>query len=246
MDVHGDAFAVSRTRSPALDTAITSVAQVLVLAGAAIMGVLIGARFGATPETDGFFTANAFYGVTLFVAQSLRTTAAARLLGDERPFPRLAAHFDALAILVLVSAVLTGIAVAGAEVLGSEPAARETFRVAIVLLVPAAALQLFAGLGSAVLANRGDFSTPAVAFGAGAATNVIGFVPLTAMFGIDGVAVALVCGSLVAALVVARALWRLGWRPALPRPSSTAAYAAWRLSLGAARRSPRRSSSRSR
>jgi hypothetical protein len=66
--MRGDAVAVSSTRSRGLDTAITSVAQVLVLAGAALMGVLIGARFGATPETDGFFTANAIYGVTLFVA----------------------------------------------------------------------------------------------------------------------------------------------------------------------------------
>jgi O-antigen/teichoic acid export membrane protein len=231
--MRGDALPVSSTRSRGLDTAITSVAQVLVLAGAALMGVLIGARFGATPETDGFFTANAIYGVTLFVAQSLRTTAAARLVGDERPFPRLAAHFDALAIIVLASAAVAGVAVAAAGVLGIEDVARDTFRVAIVALVPAAALQLFAGLGAAALATRDDFLTAAVAFGAGAAGNVVAFLVLTPLFGIDGVAIALVCGSLIAALIVARALFKLGWRPALPRPNGAAAHAAWRLTLGA-------------
>ncbi len=109
------------TRSRGLDTAITSAAQVLVLGGAAILGVLIGARFGATPQTDGFFTANALYGVTLFLAQSLRTTAASRLLGDERPFPRLTAHLDALSVLVVASALLAVLAVLGVGALGSNP-----------------------------------------------------------------------------------------------------------------------------
>jgi hypothetical protein len=229
-----DAGVVSRpTRSRGLDTAITSAAQILVLTGAAIMGVFIGARFGATPETDGFFTANALYGVTLFLAQSLRTTAAARLIGDERPFPRLAAHLDALAVLVLASAALAAAAMLLVGALGIEPAARESFRTAIALLVPAAALQLFAGLGSAALATRDDFQTAALAFGAGSGTNVVAFLVFTPMLGIDGVAVALIAGSVVTALVVARALLRVGWRPHVPRPGLRAAGAAWRLSLGA-------------
>jgi hypothetical protein len=224
---------VTSTRSRGLDTAITSAAQVLVLAGAALMGVLIGARFGATPATDGFFTANAVYGLTLFLAQTLRTTAAVRLIDDTRPLPRFSAHLDALAVLVVVSAALAGAAVLAVGVLGVAPEARDTFRVAIVLLTPAAALQLFAGLGAAALATHDDLLTPAVAFGAGAATNVIGFLVLTPTLGVDGVPAALACGSLVTALVVARALLKLGWRPRLPRPSFSAAHVAWRLSLGA-------------
>lgn len=220
-------------RSRGLDTVITSAAQVFVLGGAAVMGVLIGARFGATPETDGFFTANAIYGVTLFLAQSLRTTAAARLLGDAPPFPRLAAHLDALAVLVLASAALAGAAVLVVGALSVAPEAREAFRTAILLLLPAAALQLFAGLGSAALATRDDFLTPAVAFGAGAAANVVGFLALTPALGLDGVAVALAGGSLVAAAIVARALHAAGWRPRLVQPRAAAARTAWRLSLGA-------------
>lgn len=227
------AGAPAPTRSRALDTAITSAAQVFVLGGAAVLGVLIGARFGATPQTDGFFTANALYGVTLFLAQSLRTTVAARLLGDERPFPRLAAHFDALAVLILASAALAGVAVLVVGALGVAPEARDAFRTAMVLLVPASALQLFAGLGSAALATRDDFLTPALAFGVGAAANVVGFLALTPAFGLDGVPAALAVGSLVGAAIVARALRRQGWRPRAPRPGLDAARTAWRLTLGA-------------
>jgi O-antigen/teichoic acid export membrane protein len=239
MGVPGDTVVVTAEgtrppgRSRGLDTAITSAGQVTVLLGAAVMGVVIGARFGATPETDGFFTANALYGLTLFLAQSLRTTAASRLLGDTRPFPRLAAHLDAIAVLVLASAVLAGLAVLGVGVLGVAPEARDTFRTSIVLLVPAAGFQLFAGLGSAALATADDFLTPTVAFGAGAGANVVAVLALTPVLGIDGVPLALACGSLITALIVARALVRRGWRPRAPHPSGEAARTAGRLTLGA-------------
>ena len=204
----------------------------LVLGGAAILGVLIGARFGATPQTEAF-TANALYGVTLFLAQSLRTTAASRLLGDERPFPRLTAHLDALSVLVVASALLAVLAVLGVGALGVEPEARDAFPHGDPRARAGVRVQLFAGLGSAALATRDDFMTPALAFGAGAAANVIGFLVLTPALGLDGVPLALAGGSLVAAAVVARALLRIGWRPRVPRPDVRAALVAWRLSLGA-------------
>ena len=56
---------------------------VAVLLGAALMGVLIGRRFGASASTDGFFVANALYGVFIILAQSLRMTVVPRLVDGD-------------------------------------------------------------------------------------------------------------------------------------------------------------------
>lgn len=209
-------MSVAPDRTRALATALTSLSQVAVLAGVALMGVLMARRFGTTAETDGFFIANAINGVLLLVAQSLRTTTVATFVNqrsDARLFER---QLGALVVMWLGAVVIVlGILVPGASLALAGATAR-VFRTAALVLVPGAALQLFAGLASGRLAADHAFGAPAIAYAAGTIASVIAFFPLTSALGVDGVAPALVCGYAVGAIAMAIALGRDGWRPRPP------------------------------
>jgi hypothetical protein len=203
-------------RTRALATALTSLSQIAVLAGVAFMGILIARRFGTTAQTDGFFIANAINGVLLLVAQSLRMTTVASFVkqgDDDRLFER---QLGALVIMWLGAVVIVaGILVPGASLALASDTAR-VFRTAALVLVCGASAQLFAGLASGRLAADHDFRAPAIAYVSGTIISVIAFFPLTSALGVDGVAVALVCGYGVTALAMGIALRRQGWRPRPP------------------------------
>jgi hypothetical protein len=218
-------------RTRALATALTSLSQIAVLAGVAFMGVLIARRYGTTAETDGFFIANAVNGVLLLVAQSLRTTTVASFVTertDRRLFER---QLGALVVMWLGAAVIViAILVPGGSLALGGATAR-VFRAAVVVLLPGAALQLFAGLASGRLAADNAFGAPAIAYAAGTIVSIVAFFPLTSALGVDGVAPALVSGYAVSALTMAVALHRHGWRPH-PPVIQGAASRAGRLLLG--------------
>jgi hypothetical protein len=220
-------------RTRALATALTSLSQVAVLAGVALMGILIARRFGTTAQTDGFFIANAINGVLLLLAQSLRTTTVAGFVAersDDRAFDR---QLGAVTLIWLGGAVIIlAIVVPAASDLLADATAR-AFRTAALVLLPGAALQLFAGLVAGRLAADHAFALPAIAYVAGTIASVIAFFPLTAASGVDGVAPALVCGYAVSAIAMAVALPRHGCRPGLPLLRG-AGRLAGRLLLGAA------------
>lgn len=194
-------------RGRLLATLLTAGAQLAVLLGAAILGILIARRFSTGPATDGFFTANAIYGIALFVGQSLRTTAVTGLLGGRDAYR---AHLRAVALLALLAGA--AFAVAGWLVLPAalEPAATETARRALLILWPAAALQLAGGLTAAMLATLDDYRAAALAYGAGAATSVAVFAALAGPVGIEAVPIALAAGSAVSTGWMLLALRRRG------------------------------------
>jgi O-antigen/teichoic acid export membrane protein len=221
-------------RSRAVDTLLTSVAQVAVLIGAALLGLLIAGRFGTSAQTDGFFTANAIYGLSLFVAQSLRTTTVARLVEGGPGFGALREHLGAVVVVFAGSVAVALLAVALAPLLGVSHDARATFQDSVLILCPAAGLQLLTGQAAAMLAALGDYLAASGAYVCGSLAAVAGFFVLTPGLGVEGVPVALTAGAAVTACVTAAGLVRRGWRPEAPRVDAGALRIAARLMLGAA------------
>jgi hypothetical protein len=184
--------------------AATAVAQVLVMAGSSLLGLLVARRLGSSGATDGFFAANAVYGIALFTAQSLRTTAPATLI-DPGP-GALARHARAVGLIALGMLVLFAAVIAGADVVASESAA-ESLRVALAILAPAAVAQLFSGLLAARCAVLGEFGLPAAAYACGTLIMAGLFVALVGPLGVDAIAVSVATGALVSAVAMV-VVWR--------------------------------------
>ncbi len=198
-------------RNRAADTALTAVGGVAVLLGAALMGVLIGRRFGASASTDGFFVANALYGVFIILAQSLRMTAVPRLI-DGDTGARFHTELRGIALVFAGSGALFAAVGVGLAPLVASGDTLRAFQVALVVLWPAVGLHLFAGLGAALLATWEDYRFAALAFAAGAVANVAGFLALTPSLGVHGIPGALVVGAAVSAALIALRLRRKGQR----------------------------------
>jgi peptidoglycan biosynthesis protein MviN/MurJ (putative lipid II flippase) len=196
-------------RNRAADTAVTALGGVAVLLGAALMGVLIARRFGASGSTDGFFVANALYGVFLILAQSLRMTSVSRLIdGDTRT--RFHAELRGVALVFVGSGALFAAAGVGLAPLVASGDALRAFQVALAALWPAVGLHLFAGLGAAMLATWEQYRFAALAFAAGGLANVAAFLALTPRLGVYGIPGALTVGAAVSAGLIALALRRKG------------------------------------
>jgi hypothetical protein len=174
------------------------------MAGSSLLGLLVARRLGSTGATDGFFAANAVYGIALFTAQSLRTTAPATLI-DPSP-GALARHARAVGLIAAGMLVLFAAVVAGADVVASDAAAG-SLRTALAILAPAAVAQLFAGLLAARCAVLGEFGLPAAAYACGTLAMAVVFVGLVGPFGVDAIALSVAIGALIsaAAMVV---VWR--------------------------------------
>ena len=196
-------------RNRAADTALTALGGVAVLLGAALMGILIARRFGASASTDGFFVANALYGVFLILAQSLRMTAVPRLI-DGDTGARFHMELRGIALVFAGSGALFAAVGVGLAPLVASGDALGAFQIALVVLWPAVGLHLFAGLGAAMLATWDEYRVAALAFAAGAVANVAGFLALTPPLGVHGIPGALVVGAAVSAGLIALALRRKG------------------------------------
>lgn len=184
-------------------TVLTAASQVVALFGSTALGLLLAVRYGADERTDGFFAANSIYALTLFAAQSLRTTAPATLVRGPRA---LAEHAHAAALMAGVGCVvLLMVLVLGPVVVseGSLPA----FRLSLLLLLPSVAAQFVAGLLAARLAVLDHFVAPAVAFAVGTATMAATFLPAASVLGVPGAALAVTCGTGVTAVILVM-VWR--------------------------------------
>lgn len=174
------------------------------MAGSSLLGLLVARRLGSSGATDGFFAANAVYGIALFTAQSLRTTAPATLIDPGSG--ALARHARAVGLIALGMLALFGAVIAGADVVASESAA-ESLRVALAILAPAAVAQLFSGLLAARCAVLGEFGLPAAAYACGTLIMAAVFVALVGPLGVDAIALSVAVGALVSALAMTL-VWR--------------------------------------
>jgi hypothetical protein len=180
------------------------------MAGSSLLGLLVARRLGSTGATDGFFAANAVYGIALFTAQSLRTTAPATLI-DPTP-GALARHARAVGLIAAGVLVLFAAVVAGADVVASDAAAG-SLRTALAILAPAAVAQLFAGLLAARCAVLGEFGLPAAAYACGTLAMAAVFVALVGPFGVDAIALSVAIGALISAAAMT-VVWRRAERTA--------------------------------
>ena len=182
-----------------------------------LLAVLVAAMIGSDARTDGFFAAFAVYSTLVSFAQSARTTVIARMLEGRTRFSVFNHYLGAAILVALIVSVAFGpLGDVLAQLLtGDLPeVAGTTARDALLILWPAAILQLFAALGAAMLGALGDFLWAGIAFVAGSVLAIAAFVGLEPSLGIDGLSVAVLLGSCVSAGVVAAALARKGWRPA--------------------------------
>ena len=206
----------TRPRSVASNAAITSVSQASTMLSGGLLAVLVAAIIGNDARTDGFFAAFAVYSLLVLFAQSSRTTIVARLLEGRERFTSFNQYLGAGLLIVLLVSILFGPlgGVVARLLTGDLPApAAETARTALLLLWPAAALQVFGALGAAMLGALGEFMWPGVAFLAGSLVSIAAFLALQPAMGIDAVSAGMLVGSVVSAGVVGVGLARSGWRP---------------------------------
>ena len=166
----------SGRRSAVRSGLLTGISTAVVSASAALAGAILSRKFGHGVKTDGFFAAYAVYLAVVLVASALRVVvlpeyARARVAG------RLGCEVGgwALALAVpLVPAVAVAIAAphAVAGLLTTSPAARSSAAELLPWLVPAAAAQVYAGIGASALAALDDYGTAAFAFATGAVAGV--------------------------------------------------------------------------
>jgi O-antigen/teichoic acid export membrane protein len=222
-----------RSRSVTANAAITSVAQASTMISGGLLALLVAATIGNNAQTDGFFVAFSVYSIVVTFAQSSRTTIVARLLEGKERFTALDNYFGAALLLFAIVTVAFGPlgGVLARLLTGDLPAsASDTARTALLVLWPATGLQLFGGLGAAMLGALGDFLWAGVAFVAGSVTTIVAFVLLRPTMDVDGVAVSMLIGSVVSALIVGIGLVRRGWRPSLATIAApTAAFRAGRV-----------------
>jgi len=212
------------------------------MAGSSILGLLIARQLGSSGSTDGFFAANTVYGIALFAAQSLRTTAPASLV-DERPGV-LAAHARSVAALAGATiALFLAIALAADLLLPS--AGAHTLRIALLILAPAAVAQLYAGLLAARCGVLGSFIGPALAYAGGTITMAAAFVVLESPLGVDAIATAIAIGALGSTALMAVFWIRAERRPAVaehaaivPVPTPASAVPAAQVAVPTAEASP--------
>ena len=231
---------VLRTPSALRSGLLTGFAQIVVALAAAGAGALLAQKFGRSAETDGFLAGYGVYLVLVFAAQAFRmvvvsdltrAVAEGRLGGECRAY---AFAFLALAVPVSVLVALLSHPL-GDLITGSlPPRAAHIASRALVVLVPAAFVQLLAALGASALAAMDSYGTAAAGFACGGLAGLVVFAALADAHGIVALAWGLSVNALVSVAVPVVVLWRRG---ALGGPSPLKRDVGprlWRLLQGAA------------
>jgi peptidoglycan biosynthesis protein MviN/MurJ (putative lipid II flippase) len=228
------------TRSAVRSGLVTGLAQVALSLAAAGAGALLAQKFGRSAKTDGFLAAYAVYTLLVLAAQAFRlvvvpdltrAATAGRLGGESRAY---GIAFLALAIPVCVLVGLLSHPL-GELVTGTLPetSAHVASR-ALVVLVPAAFLQLLAALAASVLAALDSYAIAAAGFGVSGLVGLALFAALAGPVGIVALAWALLVNAVVALAVP---VWALVRRGALRGPSPERLHVGprlWHLLQGAA------------
>lgn len=155
---------------------MTALSLATVTGLATVVGVVIARAFGRSSETDGFFAAYGIFIVLVLAASALRLVVLPPLT-RARVEGRLAAETGAyglaLAVLAVPALVLSTFAPGVvADLLTADPAARAAAESALVWMVPAAVLQLYAGLAASALAAADDYGTAALGYALGSVAGL--------------------------------------------------------------------------
>ncbi|HET7572848.1 MAG TPA: hypothetical protein VFJ77_09315, partial [Gaiellaceae bacterium] len=205
-----------RRRSALRSGLLTGLAQIVVAGAAAGAGALLAHEFGRSAETDGFLAAYGVYLLLVLAAQSLRMVVVPELTraadesglgGETRAF--------ALAILAVAAPVCVAVWLLsrplGELITGSLPATSAHVAArALVVLVPAAFVQLLAALAASALAALDSYGTAATGFALGGVAGLVVFAALAGSSGIVALAWGLGANALCAFAVPVVALARRG------------------------------------
>jgi hypothetical protein len=203
--------------------ALTALSLLVVSGAAAATGVVIAREFGRSEETDGLLAAYAVVIVIAVAAQAIRVAvlpslaraaSAGRLAGELAGY---AVALLAIAIPLVVVAEVWADPVGGLLVGHQSPVAQETAADALKWMVPAGAMQLFAGLAASGLAALDDYGTAALGY---AAASVAGLALIVARAEPDGIAVVgwgTLLNGVIAVLVPACWLAVRALRSGMPR-----------------------------
>jgi hypothetical protein len=205
-----------RRQSALRSGALTGLAQVVLAFSAAGAGALLAHKFGRNAETDGFLSAYGVYLVLVLAAQAFRmvvvpdlTRAAAegRLGGESRGY---ALAFLSLAVPVSVLVFFLSKPLGDLLTGTLPPRAAHIAASAIVVLVPAAFVQLLAALAASALAALDSYGTAAAGFALGGIGGLAVFALLADRRGIVALAWGLAANATIALAIPVFVLWRKG------------------------------------
>lgn len=153
--------------------ALTGASLLVVAAASAATGIVIAREFGRGAETDGLLAAYGVFTVVVVAAQAVRVAVLPRLaraassgtLAGE--LTGYAIALAAVAVPLVLLATLWSDALGGLLTGDESEVAQETAATALVWMVPAGAMHLFAGLAASGLAALDDYGTAAVGYAAG-------------------------------------------------------------------------------
>jgi putative peptidoglycan lipid II flippase len=207
-----------RGRSAVRSGLLTGVSYLALSGAGALAGVYLAHKFGRNVETDGFMAAYGVYLVLVLGAQAFRMVVVPDLTRAEAD-GRVAAEFRAYAVAFLAVAVpATAVVVAfqgffGELITGRLPErSAEIAGQALALLVPAAFLQLLAGLSASALAARDRYGAAALGFALGGLTSFLFFVLEADAHGLVALAWGLLLGGAVSLVVPLLGLLLVGGR----------------------------------
>ena len=178
----------SARRSAVRSGVVTGLSIAAVSGAAAVAGAILSRKFGHGVKAAGFFGAYGVYVALVLVANALRVVvlprfARARAAGH---LGREAGTWAGALALPLVPAIVVAIVWSGtiASALTGGGAKGDAAATLLPWLVPAAAAQIYAGIGASALAAFDDYTTAAVGFAVGAITSVVVIVTLVDAHGI--------------------------------------------------------------
>jgi len=166
----------STGRSTISSGILTGISTAAVSGSAAVAGIILSRKFGHGVKTDGFFAAYGVYLALVLVANALRVVVLPRFAlarADGRLRGELGTWAAAIALPLVPAVVVAllwphGIATALA---GNEHARQQAAEL-LPWLVPAAAVQILAGVLASALAAFDDYATAALGFGLGAVAGL--------------------------------------------------------------------------
>jgi hypothetical protein len=211
-----EAASPPQRRSAVRSGLLTGFAQIVIAFAAAGAGALLAHKFGRTAETDGFLGAYAVYIVLVFAAQSFRMVVVPDLT-RARELGTLGGETRAFGIAILTLAVPVTLLVAlFATQLGDlltgklPPVAAHVAARALVVLVPAAFVQLLAALAAGALAALDSYGTAAAGFALGGISGLVVFAALADQHGVVALAWGLGVNATIALTVPVVSLMRRG------------------------------------
>ena len=167
----------SGRRSAVRSGLLTGLSTAAVSGSAALAGAILSRKFGHGVETDGFFAAYFVYVAVVLVASALRVVVLPEFARAQEA-GRLGREVGSWALALALPLVpLAAVAIAAphwvAGLLTSNSQAQASAASLLPWLIPAAVLQVYAGISASALAALDDYGTAALGYGVGAVAGLV-------------------------------------------------------------------------